>query len=115
MVRSQKKGVFLSLLSGILWAAYSVTLYSWLSPYNGDSGTLDSARGVMFIILAAIGIAWIDALITFVFEVGYVAKRGKLKEYLRLLRTKAFSASCRRRCLPARWALCPSPSPAATR
>ena len=90
MVRSQKKGVLLSLLSGILWAAYSVTLYSWLSPYNGDSGTLDSARGVMFIILAAIGIAWIDALITFVFEVGYVAKRGKLKEYLRLLRTKAF-------------------------
>lgn len=90
LVRSQKKGVLLSLLSGILWAAYSVTLYSWLSPYNGDSGTLDSARGVMFIILAAIGIAWIDALITFVFEVGYVAKRGKLKEYLRLLRTKAF-------------------------
>ena len=44
MVRSQEKGVFLSLLSGILWATYSVTLYSWLSPYNGDSGTLDSAR-----------------------------------------------------------------------
>ena len=54
-------------------------MYKRQSPYNGDSGTLDSARGVMFIILAAIGIAWIDALITFVFEVGYVAKRGKLK------------------------------------
>ena len=53
MVRSHKKGVVLALLSGILWASYSVTLYSWLSPYNGDSGTLDSARGIMFIILAA--------------------------------------------------------------
>lgn len=71
MVRSHKKGGVLALLSGILWASYSVTLYSWLSPYNGDSGTLDSARGIMFIILAAIGIAWIDALITFVFELGY--------------------------------------------
>ena len=37
MVRSHKKGVVLALLSGILWASYSVTLYSWLSPYNGDS------------------------------------------------------------------------------
>ena len=90
MVRSHKKGVVLALLSGILWASYSVTLYSWLSPYNGDSGTLDSARGIMFIILAAIGIAWIDALITFVFELGYVVVRHKFRDYVRLLRSKAF-------------------------
>ena len=90
MVGSHKKGVVLALLSGILWASYSVTLYSWLSPYNGDSGTLDSARGIMFIILAAIGIAWIDALITFVFELGYVVVRHKFRDYVRLLRSKAF-------------------------
>ncbi len=90
MVRSHKKGVVLALLSGILWASYSVTLYSWLSPYNGDSGTLDSTRGIMFIILAAIGIAWIDALITFVFELGYVVVRHKFRDYVRLLRSKAF-------------------------
>ena len=90
MVRSHKKGGVLALLSGILWASYSVTLYSWLSPYNGDSGTLDSARGIMFIILAAIGIAWIDALITFVFELGYVVVRHKFRDYVRLLRSKAF-------------------------
>ena len=90
MVRSHKKGVVLALLSGILWASYPVTLYSWLSPYNGDSGTLDSARGIMFIILAAIGIAWIDALITFVFALGYVVVRHKFRDYVRLLRSKAF-------------------------
>ena len=67
-----------------------MTLYSWLSPYNGDSGTLDSTRGIMFIILAAIGIAWIDALITFVFELGYVVVRHKFRDYVRLLRSKAF-------------------------
>ena len=44
----------------------------------------------MFIILAAIGIAWIDALITFVFELGYVVVRHKFRDYVRLLRSKAF-------------------------
>ena len=90
MQRSNKKGVIQAVISGILWASYSVTLYSWLSPYNGDTGTLDSAQGVMFIILAAIGIAWIDALITAVFEVGYCIQQKKFKEFKRLLPTKAF-------------------------
>ena len=90
MQRSNKRGVVQAVISGILWAAYSVTLYSWLSPYNGDTGTLDSAQGVMFIILAAIGIAWIDALITAVFEVGYCIQQKKFHEFKRLLPTKAF-------------------------
>ena len=46
MQRSNKRGVVQAVISGILWAAYSVTLYSWLSPYNGDTGTLDS--GVLY-------------------------------------------------------------------
>ena len=90
MQRSNKRGVVQAAVSGILWAAYSVTLYSWLSPYNGDTGTLDSVQGVMFIILAAIGIAWIDALITAVFEVGYCIQQKKFDEFKRLLPTKTF-------------------------
>lgn len=90
MERSHKKGVVQAILSGVLWAAYSVTLYSWLNPYLGDSGSLDSAKGVMFIILAAIGIAWVDALITGVFEVGYVIKNGKFDTFMKLLKSKTF-------------------------
>lgn len=90
MKRSNKSGLIQSVLSGVLWASYSVTLYSWLSPYNGDTGTLDSAQGIMFIILAAIGIAWIDALITGVYEIGYCIQQKKFSEFKRLLRTDAF-------------------------
>lgn len=77
-------------MSGVLWASYSVTLYSWLNPYVGDTGSLDSLKGIMFIILAAIGIAWIDALITFVFEVGYVIKAGKFESFKKHLFSNDF-------------------------
>ena len=90
MERSHKRGIFQSIMSGVLWAAYSVTLYSWLNPYVGDTGSLDSAKGVMFIILAAIGIAWVDALITAVFEVGYVIKNKKFDTFMKLLKSKTF-------------------------
>lgn len=90
MVRSHKRGIFQAIMSGVLWAAYSVTLYSCLNPYVGDSGSLDSAKGIMFIILAAIGIAWIDALFTLVFEVGYVYKERKYEQFKKLLFSNAF-------------------------
>lgn len=90
MERSHKKGVIQSILSGVLWAAYSVTLYSWLNPYLGDTGGLGSAKGVMFIILAAIGIAWVDALITGVFEVAYIIKNKKFDTFKKLLKSKTF-------------------------
>lgn len=90
MVRSHKRGIVQAVISGMLWASYSVTLYSWLSPYNGDKGSLDSAKGIMLIILSAIGIAWIDALITGVYEIGYCIQQKKYGEFKRLLRTKAF-------------------------
>ncbi len=90
MERSQRRGIVQSLLSGVLWAAYSVTLYSWLSPFNGDTGSLDSARGVMLIILSAIIVAWIDSLITACFEFAYCAQQGLFREFLRLLRSSTF-------------------------
>ena len=90
MVRSHKSGVVQAVISGMLWAAYSVTLYSWLSPYNGDSGTLDSAQGIMFIILSAIGIAWLDALITGIFEIVYCIQQKKFNAFKKLLRSSAF-------------------------
>lgn len=90
MVRSHKKGVFQSIMSGVVWAAYSVTLYSLLNPYVGDSGELGSIQGVMFIVLAAIGIAWVDALITLLFEVLYVVKENKYAEFKRLLFSNTF-------------------------
>ncbi len=90
MVRSHKKGIWQAIISGVLWASYSVTLYSWLSPYNGDTGSLDSARGIMFIILSAIGIAWIDALITGVFEIAYCVQQGKFNTFKKLLPTSTF-------------------------
>lgn len=90
MLRSHKQGVFQSIMSGVLWAAYSVTLYSCLNPYVGDSGELGSAKGIMFIILAAIGIAWVDALFTLGFEVLYVIKEKKYKEFKKRLFSSTF-------------------------
>ena len=90
MVRSQKRGIVQAIMSGVLWATYSVTLYSWLSPYNVDTGSLDSAKGVMFIILAAIGIAWIDALITGIYEIGWVVIQKKWDLFVKMLRSSAF-------------------------
>ncbi|QIQ20585.1 hypothetical protein [Zophobihabitans entericus] len=86
-MRRTKDGVIQAITSGILWASYSITLFSVLSPFNGDTGTLDSAKGIMFIILSAIGIAWIDALITGVFEIGYCYQQGKFKTFLKELKS----------------------------
>lgn len=90
MKHSHRIGIIHGLLSGLFWAAYTVTLYSWLSPYNGDTGTLDSAQGVMFIILAAVGIAWIDSLLTSFFDICYCIRQKKFAEFKRCLLSKTF-------------------------
>lgn len=72
MIRSNKKGIIESIMSGVLWAAYSVTLYSLLNPFLGDTGDLNNRVGIMFVVLAALSIGWIDALIAFVFQLIYV-------------------------------------------
>lgn len=88
--RQHKTGVFESLLSGFFWAAYSVTLYSFLSPFNGDRGSVDSARGILLIVLSALIIAWLDALGTLCFELAACFRAGLGPEYRRLLRSDAF-------------------------
>ena len=90
MMKSNKKGVFQSAMSGVFWAGYSIILYSVLDPFSGDSGTIDSAKGIMFIILATVGIAWIDAMITGFFEISYCISQGKLQELKKLCMSKAF-------------------------
>lgn len=90
MVRDNKRGIVQSVISGFLWASYSVTMYSLLNPFSGDTGTLDSAKGIMLIILAAVSIAWIDAIVAGAYELIYCYKIGKFSELKKELKSSSF-------------------------
>ncbi len=87
---TMKKGITQSLISGILWASYSVTMYSLLNPFHGDSSDLSSWKGLSMVVLAAVGIAWLDAILAGIVEMIYCQQQGLFEEFKKQLKSDNF-------------------------
>lgn len=83
-----KKGILFGLLSGLSWGFYTVFLFNVINPFNASQGEVGSFQGILLIIVTACIIAFVDSCIAWIFELVYLAKKGKLKEYFRILLSK---------------------------
>lgn len=83
-----KKGILFGLLSGLSWGFYTVFLYNVVNPFNASRGEVGTVQGILLIVVTAAIIALVDSAIALIFELLYLTKKGKLKEYFRTLFSK---------------------------
>jgi drug/metabolite transporter (DMT)-like permease len=81
----RNKGIVFGLASGLSWAFYTVFVYNILNLFNTAEGEVGTFRGIMLIVGTAVLIALIDCCFALVFELGYLAKKGKLAEFIKIL------------------------------